>query len=80
MIKSLSKVGNSQALILDKTLLELIGVGERGVEISRPVPRRSTQAASRGVLDRHEPGQLFKPPHGLLVHLGGDRWRRERRG
>jgi antitoxin component of MazEF toxin-antitoxin module len=30
MIKSLSKVGNSQALILDKTLLELIGVGERG--------------------------------------------------
>jgi len=30
MIKTLSKVGNSQALILDKTLLELIGVGERG--------------------------------------------------
>ena len=30
MIKTLSKVGNSQALILDKTMLELIGVGERG--------------------------------------------------
>ncbi len=30
MIKTLSKVGNSSALILDKTLLELIGVGERG--------------------------------------------------
>ena len=30
MIKTLTKVGNSQALILDKTMLELIGVGERG--------------------------------------------------
>ena len=30
MIKTLSKVGNSSALILDKTLLELIGVEERG--------------------------------------------------
>ncbi len=30
MIKTLSKVGNSSALILDKTVLELIGVGERG--------------------------------------------------
>ena len=30
MIKTLAKVGNSQALILDKTLLELIGVAERG--------------------------------------------------
>jgi antitoxin component of MazEF toxin-antitoxin module len=30
MLKTLSKVGNSSALILDKTVLELIGVGERG--------------------------------------------------
>jgi antitoxin MazE len=30
MIKTLSRVGNSQALILDKTILELIGVDERG--------------------------------------------------
>lgn len=28
MIKTLTRVGNSQALILDKTILGLIGVGE----------------------------------------------------
>lgn len=30
MIKTLSRVGNSQALILDKTMLELIGVDASG--------------------------------------------------
>jgi antitoxin MazE len=30
MIKTLSRVGNSQALILDKSMLELIGVDESG--------------------------------------------------
>ena len=30
MIKTLSRVGNSQALILDKTVLELIGVDAGG--------------------------------------------------
>jgi antitoxin component of MazEF toxin-antitoxin module len=30
MRKTLSQVGNSRALILDRTMLDLLGVGERG--------------------------------------------------
>jgi antitoxin MazE len=57
MIKSLSKVGNSQALILDKTLLELIGVGERGevelqVQGDTLLIRPARSAARREELDR----------------------------
>lgn len=68
MIKTLSKVGNSQALILDKTLLELLGIGERGeVELQvhgdtllvRPAHhgarRANLQRLGSEVMDQFEP-------------------------
>ncbi len=68
MIKTLSKVGNSQALILDKTLLELLGIGERGeVELQvqgdtllvRPTHyrarRTNLQRLGSEVMDQFEP-------------------------
>jgi len=56
------------------------GVAERRVQVGGPVLRRRTEAAGRGVLDRHEAGQVLKPPHRLLVHLRRDRRRGERGG
>jgi antitoxin component of MazEF toxin-antitoxin module len=76
MIKTLSKVGNSQALILDKTLLELIGVSERGeVELQvqgdtlliRPAGDRARRAEltrlGNGLMDRFQDAfeRLAKP-------------------
>ncbi len=72
MIKTLSKVGNSQALILDKTLLELIGVGERGevelqVQGDTLLIRPANGAARREELERS---------HSALMSRFGETYRR----
>ena len=69
MIKHLRKVGNSNALLLDKAVLELIGLDENGeVQLSvnngslivtpvrpRPIdPKRFESCLSRVVADRRE--------------------------
>jgi len=71
MIKKLVKVGNSQALILDKTLLDLLGV-EPGAEVQvtardrsitiaptdHGVPNDQFEAAKKRIFDKH--GEALK--------------------
>ena len=49
MIKQLRKVGNSNALILDKPIMELLGLEEDGqvqLTIQDGTPHRDTRAAT----------------------------------
>jgi len=67
MIKTLSKVGNSSALILDKTLLELIGVGERGeVELQVQGDRLVVMPAKSGARQ----AELDTAHEALLARFG----------
>ena len=62
MIKQLTKVGNSQALILDKALLELVGLEDNGevqltvasgsIVITPASPRRADDKRFKACLDR----------------------------
>jgi len=54
-------------------------VTERGIQVQCPISRRRSQAPSRRVLNRLQAGDLRQPFHGLLMYVGRDSRRRERR-